>query len=250
MNWQDLKGIGTIVDFSEYYIENGPIHKNSLFTNPDREKWGYLWDISPEHLIGIQKNIGQNFRGILITNDMDARVFQGLFNRVFFNMNKSALLSGLKSFITGTKGKVKLSDPEIDKINWDAYYDLFTTLYASDYIPLKKYLSNPVKEKIWVPLFPEYSHMDNLSRKGYYQLIKWIIGNETIILEIPRKYEISWIWETIILDHGPMENPELLFLEDFAVEYPASIKYIPKNIVDKIGVQPLGDLDYFGITFY
>ena len=92
--------------------------------------------------------------------------------------------------------------------------------------------------------------MDKLARKGYYQLIKWIIGNEPIIIELPSKYEISWIWESVILDDGPMENPELLFMEDFAVEFPGSIKYIPKNIVEKIGVQPLGDLDYFGISFH
>ena len=250
MNWQDIKGINTIMDFSGYYMEHGLIHKNSLFNNPDRDKWGYLWEISPEHISGVEKNVGENFLGILITNDLDARVFQGLFNRVFFMMNKSAIIEGVKSLISRPQGKKQLTNTDLDKLAWTTYHEIFTSLYSSDYIPLRKYLSQPVGAKIWIPLFPEYSHMDKLARKGYYQLIKWIIGNEPIIIELPSKYEISWIWESVILDDGPMENPELLFMEDFAVEFPGSIKYIPKNIVEKIGVQPLGDLDYFGISFH
>jgi len=250
MNWQEIKGIDLVVDFSEYYMENGLISKNTLFNNPDRDKLGYLWNLSPEYISGIQKNVGENFLGILITNDLDARVVQGLFNQVFFKMNKLSLMSGLKRFSTGVKGKVKLTDAENNLMNWDTYHELFTTLYTNDYIPLKKYLSIPVSQKIWIPLFPEFSHMDRLSRKGYYQLIKWVIGNDPIILELPAKYEISWIWEEVILGEGPSLNPELMFLENFATEYPGSIKHMPNDIVDKLGIQPLGDLDYFGISFH
>jgi hypothetical protein len=248
MSWESIKGISTVVDFFDVYMANGPINKSILFNNPDRSKFGYLWDISPEWILGIQKNIGESLRGILITDDMDARVVQGLYNRCFFDANKRALLNGANFKQTG--GTLQLSQAALDKIRWDSYYDLLTTLYANDYVPLKKYLSQPVKEKIWIPLFPSTSHMDKMSRKSYYQLIKWIIGNDTIILEIPDKYESWWIWEEAIKGEGPMGNPELLFLEDFATEYPGSIKHIPEKIQDTLNVEPLKDLDYFGITFH
>ena len=249
MKWDSIKGIKKIVDFAEYYLEKGSINKNILFQNPDRKKWGYLWDISPENITGIQVNVGGSLMGILITNDLDARVVQGLFNRCFFNLNKDALLNGVKG-MNFTQGNLKLSRETMDKVRWDTYYDILTTLYSSDYIPLKRYLGDPVKEKIWIPLFPETSHMDKLTRKSYYQFIKWIIGNDTIILEIPDRYEKFWIWEEAIKFHGPMENPEVMLVTDFATEYPGSIKYIPEKIAEKLDVEPLKDLDFFGITFH
>lgn len=247
MNWESIKGIDKIADLYEVYLTNGPINKNLLFNNPDRDRWGYLWDISPEWIMGIEKNVGDSLRGILITDDRDARVVQGIYNRCFFDSNKKALLNGANFKQTG--GTLQLSQAGLDKIRWDSYYDLLTTLYANDYIPLKRYLGQPVKEKIWIPLFPETSHMDKMSRKSYYQIIKWIIGNETIILEIPDKYELWWMWEEAI-KAGPMGNPELVFLEDFATEYPGSIKHIPEKIQEALHVDPLRDLDYFGITFH
>lgn len=248
MSWESIKGINTVVDFFEIHMTNGPINKSLLFNNPDREKWGYLWDISAEWIQGIERDLGESIRGILIKDDMDARVVQGLYNRCFFNSNKKALLAGANFKQTG--GTLQLSQSGLDKIRWTSYYDLLTTLYANDYIPLKRYLSQPVKEKIWIPLFPETSHMDKMSRKSYYQMIKWVIGNDTIILEIPDKYETWWMWEEVIKGEGPMGNPELNFLEDFATEYPGSIKHIPEKIQDSLNVEPLRDLDFFGITFH
>lgn len=250
MNWNSIKGISTIKDFSEYFMENGPIHKAKLFIKPDREELGYLWDVSPEYIMGIERNVGESLNGILITNDLDARVVQGLFNTVFYKMASPALLSGVKTFLERPDPRNKKpSKEEKNKMIWEYYREILTTMYENDYTPIKKYLSQPVVNRIWIPLFPEYAHMDKLARKGYYQFLKWIIGNETIILELPSKYEVSWIWEAIILGDGPMINPEAKLLEEFSVEYPGSIKHIPDKIVDKIGVQPLEDLDFFGITF-
>ena len=247
MNWDSIKGISVLVDFSERYLQKGAIDKTSLFDRPNREEFGYLWRISPEHLKGTAGTGWDDISGILITNDLDARVVQCLFNRVFFLMNKSSLMGGIKS-IGSTQSNLKLTDSTMDKIRWDSYQDLLTTLYANDYTPLKRYLSDPVKDKIWIPIF-KGAPMDKSSRKSYYQFIKWLIGNDTIILEIPDKYESMWIWEEAITK-GPMENPELFLIEDFATEYPGSIKWIPKIIVSKLEIQGLKDLDYFGIKFH
>ena len=248
MNWESVKGISTVVNFSEHYLSKGSINKNLLFNKPDRKKWGYLWELSSEYISGMDQNSGIDITGILITNDIDARVVQGIFNRCLFNLNKNPLLNGIKS-MQSTQGNLNLSDAAMDKIRWETYYDILKTLYSTDYIPLKRYLSEPVKEKIWIPLLGENDSMDKFSRKSYYQYIKWVIGNDTIILEIPDRYEKMWQWKKAVA-LGAMENPELLFLEDFATEYPGSIKHIPEKIVEKLDIQPLRDLDYFGISFH
>jgi hypothetical protein len=244
MNWQDIKGISQITDFSEYYLEHGPINRSILFQRPDREKFGYLWDIPAETLQNIG-NIGSNFTGILITNDFDARVVLGLYNRVFFRANNGAMINELKN-PPPAWNYAKPAQKRSDQQMWQDFNQILHKTYSADYTPVKKFLSDPVTKKIWIPLFKDYGKLDKIMRKNYYQTIKWIIGDDPLILELPYRYEDHWTWVEGIQE-GPMENPELLFIENFATDYPASIKYIPQKIQDKLGIRFLGQLGDLGV---
>lgn len=249
MNWDHFKGLSIIADFSELYLLEGPIHRSKLFINPEREKYGYLWNISPDQLdLG---NIGVSLQGILITNDLDARMVLALYNRLFFDSNKESLVKGIKSYINTLKNISNPSNAELDKLYWENFNGLLKEIYNRDYAPFKKFLNEPVKNNIWVPLFGETSSMDPTARKGYYQMIKWIIGENTIILDINSKYNKYWQWEeTILHSEGPMGNPELPIIESFCIEYPGSIKHVPDGIVKKLDLDTLGGLSDFGISFH
>jgi hypothetical protein len=73
------------------------------------------------------------------------------------------------------------------------------------------------------------------------------MGNKTVILELPEKYEHYWMWEEAIKGEGPMGNPELPLIEKFAINNANSIKYIPENIVEKLDIGFLGEAADYGI---
>ena len=247
MNWNEIKGINLVADFSEIYLESGPINKNLLFNKPQREKYGYLWDISTEQISGVG-NINEVITGILIKNDLDARVVLGLYNRAFYNMNQSAILGKLDDTMrfrkTGTVSNGICDEEE----RWKAFSEILKSVYAQDYIPIKKFLNTPVGDKIWIPIFNSISSLDDkIARKGYYATLKWFMGNNTIILEIQKRYENYWTWANVIEGEGPMENPELQLIENFALKNASSIEYIPKKIVDKLDIGFLGEAGKLGI---
>jgi hypothetical protein len=232
-----------IYDFYGKYLEDCPIIKDNL-KSPNRDELGYYWVFEDYMILDQRGSIGVPLEGILLETPNDYDFFKGVMHRFF-------MMSVVNSM-------VKTACLRFDDFVEDAYGSEFTENLRRNIID---HFNNKLDEKIksldlflesikmsikrgivWMSL--SYYWTDSIERD-----VKFFWGNNVSVKRFPKEFE-SICMEGIIqevLSSGPIEFNKDMAWEALSFGYPRFVGYIEKDIIERLGLRYLKDLDDIGL---
>ena len=223
-----------LYSFKNNYSINKPLDIKTLYENPNREKYGYLWEDIYTRLILQTAKYRKNYKlsGFYINDKSNYRIVLGLLARNF-QLTLHLKYSEWK--------KIPINRTQ-DKILWDKFLKFFNEFLNDYYLRLKKYFIEKEPNRCWINL----SEFDiNQKDPIYYD---FLCGLESIEINTKKaKCFTNSLWKKTIED-GILENVGLNIFEDFLFEFPQTIEYAPKNIKIKLDsdIMMINDMNEFG----
>jgi hypothetical protein len=224
-----------LYSFKKNYSTSNLLDIEELYKNPNREKYGYLWEDLYTRIILQTSSYRKNYKltGFYINNPDDYESVIGIINRNF-------CLS-----VTANYNKW-FSMYEFDNPGQSIWMDFFSIVNKYNrtiYHPLKKYILENKPNRLWIQI-SDYK----ITRKDpIYD--RFLCGNESIEIDISENKCISSdLWEDSIKD-GELKNPGELVFSGFINNFVECAKYIPNEITNKIkdsGAKTNIDLSYLG----
>jgi hypothetical protein len=235
--------VSLVYDFYGKYLEDCPIIKEHL-KSPNRDTWGYYWVFEDYMILGQRGSISVPLEGILLETPEDYNFFKGVMHRFF-------IMSVVNSM-------VKTASLRFGDFVEDAYGTEFTENLRRNIID---HFSNKLDEKIksldsflesikmsikrgkvWMSL--SYYWTDSIERD-----VSMFWGNDVSVKRFPNEFE-SICMDGIIHDvlaEGPLEFNKDLAWEALSFGCTELIGYIEKDIVERLGIEYLKDLDDIGL---
>lgn len=231
-----------IYDFYGNFSQIYPISKEEI-KSPSREKWGYLWDME-DYMFEKENGRGLLIQGILLETPADFNYFQNIFN---LNFRKTSINSLVKQI-----GRIDLS--EMGFIDGDDLNESFNAgivrTFKEDLAKVMESKTEYFKSlnlslrrgKIWISLNQYWTDLLEKETKDFW-------GPDIRVFRLPFEYSQmnrKDVWEESILS-GEENLPEDSAWEDLSYNFPNLVKYIDKEIRERINVTYLGDCHDFGI---
>jgi hypothetical protein len=231
-----------IYDFYGNFSQIYPISKDEI-KSPSRDKWGYLWDME-DYMFENENGRGLLIQGILLETPADFNYFQNIFNLNFRKTSINSLVKEIGRIDTSETGF--LDDPDLN----DSFDSLTIKKFRLD---LEKILQNKKsyfeglklslrRGKIWISLNHYWTDLLEKETQDFW-------GKEIRVFRLPIEYSAmnrKDVWEESILE-GEIIFSEDVAWEDLSYNFPNLVKYIDKEIRDRINVTYLGDCHDFGI---
>lgn len=229
-----------IYDFYDNFSTIYPLDKDSL-KNPDRDIFGYYWDFE-DYIVGGEIGRGLVLQGIMITCPEDFKFFVGIFQQAFrmtaINaVIRSSFIVNFSDFYSDAEFRDNYSKSIIDTLTktFDEKIKLMNSFF--DMIKIKS-----KRGKIWISLDQYWTDLIKSDVEIFW-------GSGISVIRLPLEYSAmnqKYVWEEV---HriGPLEfNPDMAW-EDLSYTYPELVKYIDKDILERIDTGFLGNCHKYGI---
>jgi hypothetical protein len=235
--------VSLIYDFYGRYLEDCPIIKEQL-KSPNRDEMGYYWVFEDYMILGQRGTIGVPLEGFLLETPEDYNFFRGIVHRFFImsvinSVVKNAALRA-EDFNTSDYGA-----EFIENLHRNVVIH-FSNKVDEKTESIERFLENTKlsikRSKVWISL--SYYWTDSIERD-----IKNFWGNDVSVKRFPNEFE-SICREGVIqevLSNGPIEFNKDMAWEALSFEHPKLVGYIEKEVVERLGVTYLKDLNDIGL---
>lgn len=231
-----------IYDFYGNFSQIYPISKDEI-KSPSREKWGYFWDME-DYMFENENGRGLLIQGFLLETQADFGYFQKIFN---LNFRKTSINSIIKEIGRIDTSEIGFSDAQ--DLN-DSFDSLTVKKFKQD---LERIIENKKtyferlhlslrRGKIWISINHYWTDLLEKETQDFW-------GKEIRIFRLPQEYSSmnrKDVWEESILEGGNNFSEDAAW-EDLSYNFPNLVKYIDKEIRERIDVTYLGDCHDFGI---
>lgn len=232
-----------IYDFYGKFSEIYPLDIHHL-KDPDREKWGYFWDME-DYMFSGRNDRGILLQGIMLKDPDDLEFFKGIFN---LNFKKTKINSIIKEAEVSDFLDIKAITNDQDVI--DSTYKGMVRNFSDSLLKLNQERLSYFKELelsvrrggIWLSLNHYWTDLIRKETEDFW-------GRDVRIFRLPLSYSSmndKILWEESI-EEGGIEFTEDIAWEEFSHRFTKLVKYIDEEIRERIKVNYLKDLHDFGI---
>lgn len=229
-----------IYDFYDNFSKIYPLDKEDL-KNPDRSKFGYYWDFE-DYIIGGEVGRGLVLQGIMITNPDDFKFFYGIFQQgfrmtVINSAIKNSFIVNFDDFFNTEEFKDNYSRNTISSLAES--FDVSVQRMTSFFDTLK---TKSKRGRVWIPLDNYWTDLIKADVEKFW-------GSDVSVYRLPLEYSNmnrKDLWEEVH-QLGPLEFNKDMAWEDLSYTYPQLVKYIDKDILERIDTEFLGNCHKYGI---
>jgi hypothetical protein len=220
-----------VYDFYGKFSEIYPINLEDL-KNPDREKWGYFWDME-DYMFENKNSRGLLIQGIILNTPEDFENYVKIFSS---NLRKTIINSLMKM----SESLYETTDLVFDDrdISESIEFSIFKNFKDEIHNAMERRnsyldgLKTSIKRgSIWISLNNYWTELVKKETEDFW-------GKDTRVLRLPECYSVmnrKDLWEETLIE-GIKEFGEERIWEDFAYKFPHLVKYMDHEIRNKIGV--------------